>query len=52
MRDHQPKSPRVPRGLLLIAVLAGFGLSFGIAAAIGDDDDAGDDHKGARPANG
>jgi hypothetical protein len=46
MHDDQPKKPRVPRGLLLIAVLAGFGVSFGIAAAIGDDEDAGDDHKG------
>ena len=46
MPDDQPKSPRVPRGLLLIAVLVGFGVSFGLAAAIGDDDDAGDDHKG------
>ena len=45
-RATGPRTPNRARGLLLIALLAGFGVSFGIAAAIGDDEGDGDDHKG------
>jgi hypothetical protein len=47
MTDDHDSRRGVPRGVLLVVVLVGFGVSFGLAVAVGHDDGSvADDHAG------